>query len=952
MPEPSIGDKQLERINKIDIESTVTPSRGPMTRHNHNHRSLLQQSQRIRPPFAPIREPNASFDGATTNSVPQQLPNGQENLSCRGKLQQLRLLHNSNSVDYVRGHNPIGGNESDIYGGPNSFDYGYVGYSSMRSNLKSAASEFSFIRPASGLLVQASQSTLPNKHRANWRLAGDRVASSNQQPMRPAMVLANESDHHQLQRHQTQDDSNNNSIILSAGQQVIVSNRQALVNQAANGILNHSHQPQIFNGIDGNANLMAVSEIKMSPLMRELPMKPHKRRLNVAKESEIPKSSSLTSSIASFFRRAFAGRSKRRSKKRSNELSDVCSTSLSAFEDKFSAANGLEVRSAFSTGGKSADGQHDMNVRKLAVQSPRMVDMIEAFHNKTQAAQAALEAVNITATTGPPLPPTPRPNESSMRERQRLVDVTRAGNQIRESLNQFSSPLHKSSSMSTSMGFSQAAEAQNHEQFRNLLYDNEVLLQNESNGLFSRCSESPMMNNRSAKVMSANLTPILSLRGNLISSDDNSDHFNRQRQNHSRLEHIPRPSSIYGQPSLISPIMSHDERANMNSQFGSHRNSMHSQMRDRSSSQTQNNIISLDFRRQPALIKATQLDPTKEVCEDLASPTSETKLVIKENYDLNSPVRMSDSPQVMRKGRDIVTASPSTDRLMKPRRQAAIVNPIPQSPTVQTIYDNHPMLQAQTDQRTSGQVVASHYDNHNGLIMTGSLRRIHGQSDGNSVRDYNPGGGVLTRRSLLSTPPRPDSSNQSNSIHEIDPYTIRMLNDVPVMTPARRYQVEHDEPRSERGYRKPSEFVAPMMSSVNGSYRDNAHNSISQSPNHSSQLMSPMLPRRQVNQLKQSPLISQNIILDERTRVARPVINIAGAPGINLDPSLAASLLQGTQIDAYENSAFLDDHASGESKGNSKTFLISDRLSKSMSQRQGLSTVTDLNTVSLIEPND
>lgn len=63
---------------------------------------------------------------------------------------------------------------------------------------------------------------------------------------------------------------------------------------------------------------------------------------------------------------------------------------------------------------------------------------------------------------------------------------------------------------------------------------------------------------------------------------------------------------------------------------------------------------------------------------------------------------------------------------------------------------------------------------------------------------------------------------------------------------------------------------------------------------------------------------------------AQPVINIAGAPGINLEPSLAASLLRGTNINAYECSTY-DRLGSSQAPGqNSKTFLVSTRLSKSM----------------------
>lgn len=107
-----------------------------------------------------------------------------------------------------------------------------------------------------------------------------------------------------------------------------------------------------------------------------------------------------------------------------------------------------------------------------------------------------------------------------------------------------------------------------------------------------------------------------------------------------------------------------------------------------------------------------------------------------------------------------------------------------------------------------------------------------------------------------------------------------------------------------------------------------------------------MMARRAASQqshYQQSPLVSQQtrvlnkgdgvqatVFGDGRGRpVGQAVINIAGAPGINLEPSLAASLLRGTNIDAYESSTF-DRSLSSATNSDSKTFLVSTRMSQSI----------------------
>lgn len=882
------------------IESTATPSRVSLSASSYRQQQQIssavnQRKFRPLPPLAGhLPHAPASFDVSAPNSPAlsnqqQQQQQQRPSLSYQQKLIQLQLLHNSNNVDYIRQRDESNSNDYGIYDASASQLYGY-GYSSMRSQLKSAASEFSFIRPtssstrvtnvnnavpgqphAANFLLNhhqsAAQSTLPQPdhqqsyvfHSPNTRAAAGKLILSNSSlGVGPAASKANAIN---------ESDNNNNDLGAECMSPLA---KQYLVHPiTGERIINQSHQA-------------------LAAPMRELPLKPNKRRAGagglLAAEAGpggqanatcggSTKSNSLTASIACFFRRAFSRRSKPRgSKKRKSKLAES-SSSLGAFADDANVCP--LVPSAFSTGSKSVNGQHPQQ------QQQRMVDMIEAFTNQTRLTQQQqqarphnLESFDLDVSVGTP--------------RQRKVQAQGLNQQFG------GSPLHKSNSISATMGLSYGQYGADTNGA--LLYDNALI-----------AGGSPMMA-RSSKVLSANLTPLLN-RGAYLEQGTGGSNQQQQQQRYflsPRNSHMPRPSSIYGQPSMISsPVFAGRDAADRSHQFGAHRNSFHNQhFRDRGPSD--------DLRRHHQV--PFSLDTTREVNEDIASPVA------------------SEPPPLLAVGaalehkysarRDGIAASPSSGKLYQ--RHKAIVNPILQSPTMSTIYDNHPIVM---QNNVNGDY--SHYDNHSSHMQPSSSPSLI--------------------RSKLSTP-----SHHQRSVFEANERALSML--------------------INEG-KKPSAIVAPTTPTSNHNYtsgsnspkfrgdlcapgqQHNFHAQPIQSPiiQHRQQASrSPMLARRVPSgqHYQQSPLVSQQTrvlnkgdgvqatILDAGGWAAQPVVNIAGAPGINLDPTLAASLLKGTNIEAYESSTYDCGSMSSNSQSNSsnnnnnsnkpKTFLVSTRLSKSL----------------------
>lgn len=1010
----------------INIESTVTPSRAPFSLQQSIQQPL--PSMRKLRPFPSIGQQHAASFDVAPNS-PMQHPNNYRQTSYQHKLLQLQLLHNSNNVDYIRhngvGYNGCGDNDNDyqIYG-PESIATNHYGYSSMRSNLKSAASEFSFIRPSSMTQHTASQSTLPHKNSHINNLAQlsncNQMAYSNNDQKRPWLVLSRD-DMNRGSKVQKSDSNNNDDVGLVQNPTA----EQYLINPLTGERITNQDVLQLN---DGQTKIQETLS-DLTPPMRELPMKPGKKRAinmgqtninnNAINSVNMPKSSSLTSSIACFFRRAFSRRSKRRnSKRRAAKLAESCSSSLGAFEDNFS--NVAIVPSAFSTGSKSIDirkNDHQANQiieQNKTPQSQRMIDMIEAFTNKTLVSETTNNLPEGVAHQQQQ--PYTAPIVSGQQQANYYLEpnkLSRSGQnkqqpQLRSQrmhLNQFGSPLHKSNSISATMGLSHAQDINDRQRSNAFLYDNELLIANGG---------SPMLM-RSAKVMSVNLTPLMSQRENqqsetVVSTLQQQQQFflsPRNSNNTNRQDHhqMPRPSSIYGQPSMISsPVITRGGGVGRMEQginnFGIHRNSIHNpHLRDNIGGPHSNGSSGPTEMRRQQVMKTPFLDTTREVAEDIPSPTTvepnihSYKLTSQQQNSQNladqsavqrrlskqnriiehsSPLSFSGRQQLMADTRersfDMIRASPSSGKI----QQKAIVNPILQSPTMDTIYDNHPMLSNSSSEMPS----YSHYDNHNQLSMDNNNlqhRRspsLRLSSITNSMTQFIPTSTPIVSADkdhyvkhriisdiTMNNIPLNHHHHQSLSSSELEraaALNMMMVENKPSAVVAPSTPNHHHQQQQQQSLAMSS----PIMEEFSENRRKQSQTAYSassiqqQQPLAQPQSRSPMLTRRMGNHhtghYQQSPLVSQQTrilnkgdgvqatIIGDRDgyRYTQPVVNIAGAPGINLEPSLAASLLRGTNIDAYESSTFsrnLSD-SSSTSKSNSKTFLVSTRLSKSMAQ--------------------
>ena len=902
-----------ERQHSIGLESTVTPLRVTPFQRQH---SIQPHKLRPLPPIGGLHA--ASFD------VPLQLPGANQRAgpaesgqlpatSYQHKLLQLQQLHQQNQrAAQANGDD----NDYQIYGPESIATTNHYGYYSMRSNLKSAASEFSFIRPSSSGFQaappqqQQAQSTLPHPQDQSFLLD----SRATQLPVQPRPIMP---PHYtgSIQRRGPQSDRNNNSISYAhQEQQQHPLAGQFLVHPTTGERLIADFPPPTEAGGFEVADLIGPS--------RQLPLKPNKRRT----VSETTASGSLASSIVCFFRRAFSRQSKRSN--RNQKLPESCSSSLGAFDDgSYLAPNvQLVVQSALSAGSQSAE--HEAR-RGQSMQSARMVDMIEAITNKTNLIESAQQQQRMGGA---------RPSMSFYGSPRQVVQASRQGGFVQR--NQFGAPLHKSNSISTSMGLSNVHDEhlqlyRQNKQLPSHYYDNEPTV---ANGI-----ESPMMS-RSTKVMSANLTPLFARREQLL-DEKQQQLVMSPRLNAGRAEHLPRPSSIYGQPSMTgngcggtsSPAIG--DRSN----FGLHRSSLHKQRGGQNPS--------FELRRHQMLMKVPFLDPTCEVAEEVSTPLGDESKAFVDYEQFN---RLAD-------GSGAAISSPrASDRFQHQQQQRqAVVNPILQSSTMDTIYDNHPLLNRVRNEMATSY---SHYDNHHNLQM--ELR------NSSAIDRLSPAPKLINSagETLLDSPQSLYRANMMNLHHQ---QQLQQQLQQQHSTPS------HPGPRSSAangGGRftvadmmlangKPAAIVAPttpnhhqlLAYSTSSNSNESQYSKRNPSQQQRSSLMqstaSPMSSPRLLGQqhqqqhsghYQQSPLVSrQSRVMNRPDGVQativgsaggelvtnQPVVNIAGAPGINLEPSLAASLLRGTNIDAYECST------SGRPKSglsNSKTFLVSTRLSKSM----------------------
>jgi len=911
MPEDNVNCHSSKRQHIISqIESTMTPLRLPLSR-----KQSIQSASQRRLRALPLNSQHAdSLDVAPSSPLQiavasHQKQQRQNSISYQNKLLQLQLMHNSNNVDYIR-HN---GNGSDyqIYGAESTTTNPY-GYSSMRSNLKSAASEFSFIRPASSSNQHMSQSTLPHHYQgpSSRSFLIDKSSSQLQQsinrpvmaPTDPASFLAQQSD-------------SNNNVLNSTGTPTgqAQQQQQYLINPTSGERIGL----QQLVGLE-RMNYYPKGVAEFNPIMRDLPLKPNKngpplKDNNDSNSLSLTKGSSLTSSIACFFRRAFSRRSKKGPQRRS-KLTEGCSKSLGTFDDGFIAL--ASTPSAFSTGNKSCNDQNSEQTFQQQQQSQRMVDMIEAFTNKTFGEEAALrhELTRID-----------RPHQLSALSPNLEQSVFKVTPRRLPAYN-FGSPLHKSNSISTTMGFNVADMKLRQGSYSR---DNEMVDVAGSSIL-----------RRSTKVMSANLTPTFLHRGDPTlceSSSGQQQQFVHSPRAASRRDILPRPSSIYGQPSMISsPIISREGQNN----FGMHRSSFHnSNLRDRGSN------AGLESRRYP-MMRTPFLDPTREVAEDVPSPTNDHggqgHLNSSDNFDHHPNSRYPNELNISKQ-------VPASHHARESRQQKAIVTPILQSPTMNTIYDNHPMV---NDESLPSY---SHYDNYNHLLASDRSQQ--------SPFIYRPrvSGSITTQfQAKESTTHVPDDnpSGRSNS-----DYVSRLVqsNNLSRQIVSREdiHQLDHSQVVVGMN-KKPAAIVAPSTP-MHNSFSENFRND-PRSPsidlnyrNHRQQYSSilesrsPAATRRSVggghtmsSPYKQSPLVNhqtrpvntnqmiQTIIGDHDSQIMKPIINSASASKIRLDSAPSGSMRGEAIVEGFSSPHSTKGLATrvGSKYTDSRPFSISTRLSK------------------------
>lgn len=668
--------------NRINIESTVTPLRSrPFVRQQ----SMLVNNGRRMPP--PTRQQHSFDVSQTPNS--QHCNSQQPITSYHQKLLQLQLMHDSNHAHHGRNINGAI-NDQQIYG-PGSNHYGYY---SMRSNLRSAASEFSFIRPSSSDFNAPQQQPppVPTQQAPFDTQSDSRGVAQLYNHSNAAFAFANtDYANHLNGRH-------NSAQMTPAHSQ--------------NPVQDSIRAAEQFN------NYLALNGFTAPT--RELPLKPNKKRQHSGDGSHKSSSSSTAfgSSIAHFFRRAFSRRSKRRP-----QMVESCSSSLGGpHDDQFESIQ--RARSAVSASEGLMDQQHTS-----VNQQHRMIDLIEAFANKTainnKTYSNLLQTRGRTDLAANHLTPMRTSIQNDISIPSKLAQY-----QQQPMVN---SPLHKSNSISTSSGLSGLNEMMR-------LNERQVIVNGPASPALNARNNGPMWSpliTRSTKVMSVHLTPVAARKETFDHHESGYLNSPRRPMN---FEQQPRPSSIYGQPSLICSPMN-VQRDQRGGDFGSHRSSIHSyHQRPERVGPSNSNI---DMRRHYSVIKAPYLDTTREVAEEVSSPTTESKNVV--NHDLQNNNRRSLSED--RDGLVVSNGLTPMNQVISKQRRSRIVNPILQSPTMSLIYDNHPMPMS-----TSGPY--SHYDNHRPIEHQQSLSsmdlstqshmqplneskgpEVHGHGPGNSVAD-------------------------------------------------------------------------------------------------------------------------------------------------------------------------------------------------------------------------
>lgn len=938
----NFGPGHLQMHSNINsIEANATPLRGrPPIRQQSMQ---LQHNTRRLPPIG--QHQANSFDVGQIPNSPSQLHNNQAHApptSYHQKLLQLQLLHNSNNIDYVRNNiDPNGANNDyQIYGPGSIATTNHYGYYSMRSNLKSAASEFSFIRPNSSDFHapnSALQPPLPLPPQQGLHIADQRVDVSQQQHSnnRASLVLAN-----------NQSLDYENSINGSSRGQYLVQNGSKLIRTSAGEVANN-HQAL-------NHGLCDLTSVAAAAPNRDLPLKPNKKRQQLAgngPHSQKNSSNTLGSSIVHFFRRAFSKRSKRRPK-----MAESCSSSLGgALDDKFESIQ--RTRSAFSTSEGTRLDRNEINDQQqsLIKQRHRMIDLIEAFGNKT-----ALDQETYNKLSQQNRVDSAQHLSAMLQQRASIQNELSTSTKLAQYHPQqlVGSPLHKSNSISTSTGLSGLNEMMR-------LNERQMLMNSQHSPAIGPRNVGPMsspMVTRSTKVMSANLTPLFNRKE--AQEHESGGYFASPRCS-ANVEHLPRPSSIYGQPSMISSPVSSNARDQRSTDFGSHRSSIHSyhQRSDRGPLNT-----NIDLRRghhHQATIKAPFLDTTREVAEEVSSPTTESKAFI----DYEPHTRDCNNSDTIN---EPIPNSYSIRQHHHQRR--AIVNPILQSPTMSLIYDNHPMPMG-------GNTAAySHYDNHRPIEYQQSMSSMDLSAHSYShqakpinlhLEDLQHGGNQNRGDAILS----PVAANRGSKVRQsfnISNHTsafatpshrnMRFSQQQSNNLPDGPYLLEMD--KNHLDHVKPAAIVAPStppshLRNQESNYASrvavestNQFNPYSQSGSRPNSMMkpSPIKTSHQPNtHYQQSPLVNRQTRVLKRgdgvqTTVIHPeqfarngtqpeaVVNIVGAPGVNLEPSLAHSLLRGTNINAFESSASGLHMDSSRANSNTKTFLVSSRLSKTISE--------------------
>jgi len=710
--------RNWDNQRRINIESTVTPLRGPL---NMIKRQQSLQAQR-RPMLQSWQQSNSvdvpSNDALTSSQLPQS------GASYHQKLMQLQMLHRNDGRD----RNGQNSNEFQIYS-PDSVATTTYGYYSMRSNLKSAASKFSFIRP--DLFNNQprefdqdnteQKSTLPPQLNAIYRSDSGSVRSKRATNfLQNRMSFVMESPERKVLS--TSNDHNNNSINVDHIRSEVAGNRN----------FPEVQEPNLGGDQITLAQLVAPT--------RELPLKPNKKRSNnSARNCLIPEKepSSIPGGIVGFFRRAFSRQSSKL-KKRKLRLGESSSSSLTFDENSFPTPF---VQSAFSTGEKNV-------AQEQTTASQKMIQMIEEFANRTIIDQNYRQqnALGLSAganfqinqlpgqsqhlaqlhTSQSQLPLLLSPSNDSGRSR----GINFGGQQLNN--RHLSSVLNKSSSVSgniASVNFGSEPMSP-----ISVVEQRNIISQGRNTPIVSQIESNSPVVMRSPRVMSANLTPLFS-RLNLQSSNESEFHDGMSPRALVR-EANQRPSSIYGQPSLISSINSSPQMDSL-ANLGAHRNSLRN-----------GRISDYDWQknRRSHLMRGPFLDTTREVSEEVSTP-------------MNDNVDFLDGFQ---------RTSAYSGQPSQPYNQSNNFNPILHSPTMHTIYDNHPRLQsvARNNHLHPAQFnEQSYYGNNPGIQqmkLSSSNSFANGQQRGLLLQSDN-----LQNDALLARPP--SNRSAADYIHHQKP---------------------------------------------------------------------------------------------------------------------------------------------------------------------------------------